>query len=685
MTDYSPLSRHELIERLCAAEAELERIQASKTMENRRTDPGNGPSTASTELRCRAEVRWPAQQAQVSWPLTAAEGQRLIHELHLHRIELELQNKELQAACNRLAQSLKRYTDLYDFAPVAYFTLTGDNTIQEVNLAGAALLDQERSSLIGRRLELWVSESSRPAFKAFLSQLTGSIFQETCEVTLDLAGISLRHVRFEGTWVGFGADRCCRLIALNIAPYKQLEKALRTHEQQLFAFFHAAPVGMGVTVRRIFQQVNDYFYQILGYRRDEIIGQSTRIVYPSDEAFERIGQEMQYQIERTGLAIIETQARCKDGRLLDVLLQAAPLVPNQLELGRVFTILDITKRKQAEEALRASEQRYRTLVELLPYGVQENDIEGRITFANPALERLHGWREGSIVGQFIWDFPADAAERQRLRDYLQFLVHEQPSPTAYFSKDRCADGASIDVQVDWTYKRDAQGQVQGFISVITDITERQRMMESLRQVKERLELVIEGADVGLYDVDLRTDEVVLNERYLQMLGYAPGELVLTTLRLQGWRDLIHPADLLRVAQAAEKAEQNRSQFNEEYRMLHKSGTWIWVLDRGKGFDWDEHGKPRRLTGTHLDITERKQAEEELRAREALLRTIMENSPDPIFMVDRACRLLYVNPASLVVLNAFGSQPPWTQETLIGKTPLGVCRTNESIKGIRLKI
>jgi diguanylate cyclase (GGDEF)-like protein/PAS domain S-box-containing protein len=137
--------------------------------------------------------------------------------------------------------------------------------------------------------------------------------------------------------------------------------------------------------------------------------------------------------------------------------------------------------QQTLQALIDSESRFHTLVDLLPCGVQENDPTGRITFANPALERLHGQSKESVVGRFIWDFLVDDAERESLRDYLQVLVRNQPPPTPYFAKNCCTDGRLIDVQVDWTYRRAAHGELQGFIAIITDITDRKQMQEALRE------------------------------------------------------------------------------------------------------------------------------------------------------------------------------------------------------------
>jgi len=104
-----------------------------------------------------------------------------------------------------------------------------------------------------------------------------------------------------------------------------------------------------------------------------------------------------------------------------------------------------------------------------------------VTFANPALERLHGQWPGGVVGRFIWDFMADDTERESLRDYLQWLVRDQPPPTTYFSKNRHADGGVIDVQMDWNYRHGAQGQLQSFIAIVTDITDRQRMQDALQE------------------------------------------------------------------------------------------------------------------------------------------------------------------------------------------------------------
>jgi PAS domain S-box-containing protein len=147
------------------------------------------------------------------------------------------------------------------------------------------------------------------------------------------------------------------------------------------------------------------------------------------------------------------------------------------------------KRRQAEEALRESERGYRILVETIPHGIQEIDTSGVITFANDAYYGLMGYEKGELSGKAIWDLIEfeTASGKEELQEYLRLLVKDQPSPTPYFQKNRKKDGKVIDAHVDWNYKRNEQGLVTGFISVLTDITERKRAKEELKRAHDELE------------------------------------------------------------------------------------------------------------------------------------------------------------------------------------------------------
>lgn len=137
--------------------------------------------------------------------------------------------------------------------------------------------------------------------------------------------------------------------------------------------------------------------------------------------------------------------------------------------------------------------------------------------------------------------------------------------------------------------------------------ERERATLELDRTKERLQLAIEGSGIGLWDWSIQTGAMTLNERWAEMVGYTLEEL--EPIGIETWRKYIHPQDWQTLNIALEEHFQHKTQVYEcELRMNHRSGYWIWVLARGKVVEWDATGQPLRMTGTHLDLTERKRAE-----------------------------------------------------------------------------
>jgi two-component system cell cycle sensor histidine kinase/response regulator CckA len=146
--------------------------------------------------------------------------------------------------------------------------------------------------------------------------------------------------------------------------------------------------------------------------------------------------------------------------------------------------VDLRKRNEAEVMLRAREEQYRTLVEAIPYGIQETDLKGTITFSNSANARLYGYSLEDLVGTSVYDLKESEEEAEKLREYLAFQVKEEPAPLPYYSRDRTRSGVPREVRVDWDYRRDDRGGVVGFISLISDITERRRMEEEVLKAQK---------------------------------------------------------------------------------------------------------------------------------------------------------------------------------------------------------
>jgi PAS domain S-box-containing protein len=177
-------------------------------------------------LRRRSELRLKEAQTGGNVPAIGNDTQRLFHELQVHQIELELQNEELNHANNVANAALEKYTDLYDFAPVGYFTLDSQGQIEEFNMAGAVLLGVERSRLVGGRIQLFVDLKSRPTFQEFLGRIFSDSGRQECEAKLasgshgtvwvEIAGISQPVVA--------GSKRLSRIVVSDISARKLAEE-----------------------------------------------------------------------------------------------------------------------------------------------------------------------------------------------------------------------------------------------------------------------------------------------------------------------------------------------------------------------------------------------------------------------------------------------------------------------------
>ena len=194
-------------------------------------------SAKTADVRRRAEERLREKQSSPRSPVgdqsLAEETQRLVHELQVHQIELEMQNEELQQSRAEVEAILGQYTDLYDFAPVGYFTLDRDGTIRQVNLTGARLLGVERSRLVNRRFGLLVSAESRLAFNAFLKKVFESQAKETCELAFRKAanGPFRAHLEAAATQDG----QACRAAVVDITERKRAEAELQAAQEKLAA------------------------------------------------------------------------------------------------------------------------------------------------------------------------------------------------------------------------------------------------------------------------------------------------------------------------------------------------------------------------------------------------------------------------------------------------------------------
>jgi PAS domain-containing protein len=168
-------------------------------------------------LRQKAEEKLKQHQIKVS-PVLESDSEKLLHELKVHQIELEMQNQELREANETAEKALKKYTMLYDFAPMGYFTLNSEGTICDLNFTGADLLGDKRFTLVNSNFKLFISKESQKVFNDFFNKIYDGNAKESCEVMLEYDNNPLCLVYIEG--VVTGDDRQCLLSVVDISGFK---------------------------------------------------------------------------------------------------------------------------------------------------------------------------------------------------------------------------------------------------------------------------------------------------------------------------------------------------------------------------------------------------------------------------------------------------------------------------------
>ena len=257
---------------------------------------------------------------------------------------------------------------------------------------------------------------------------------------------------------------------------------------------------------------------------------------------------------------------------------------------------------RTHEALKRSEGQYRELIALASDGIFVADLEGRFTEVNDAGCRLLGLSREEIVGKTIMDFilPED---KERLFSHRERFLKGDTDLGEWMLRRK--DGTYLPVEVSAKILPDGR-----WLAIDRDISERKRAEETIWQVQERWYLALKGANLGSWDWNIATGEVVSNARCAEMRGFRPEEI---TPHVDAYLADMHPDDRPAFKKALDECfDGTRPEFECEYRSRTKDGGWVWILSQGNVFSRDEQGRPKRMVGTALDLTPRKRTEDALR-------------------------------------------------------------------------
>ena len=557
-------------------------------------------------------------------------------------------------------RELARLAAIVESSEEAILAATLDGTIVSWNRGAEQLYGYAAAEMVGRHASVLANGEGRGPVPAIVTRLLRGEPVDPVEVA---------RVRRDGT--GFHAlltfspirDASAQVIGLSciardITAQKEAEAALAESEARLRRLTDAAFEGIAVSQDGALVEVSPAFAALFGYASPaEMVGlPASLLVSPANPALV-LQQEADCDDEP-----YEATLRRRDGSPLQ-----AEMRGRMIRLGgrpaRVTAVRDISEQRAMEEALRASEARFRTSVDAMEEGLALQDENGSILFCNEGAERILGLSADQMRGRTSMD----ARWRAVRADGTDFPGDQHPAMVAL---RECAPQSNVvmgihkpDGAMTWVNINavpllcEAHGGCQapkanGVVVTFSDITERRRAEEALRESNQALQesqrfarSVTENSASFIFVFDLDTNSnVYANRDMAEFLGYASEQAALGAGLLPS---VIHPDDLPRLLahfaafeQAGEGGIGDDQVIEFEYRARHADGGWRWIWNRDVVFERHPDGRPRRILGNAQDVTAQKALEEDLRAQaerlrrsEASLRAVLESAPVILYAAD----------------------------------------------------
>ncbi|MFH2037436.1 MAG: PAS domain S-box protein, partial [Candidatus Zixiibacteriota bacterium] len=468
----------------------------------------------------------------------------------------------------------------------------------------------------------------------------------------------------------------------DISERKRIEEALRKSEERYRRQFEEAIDAIFVANAEtgILVDCNRRALELVGREKSELIGQHQRILYPP-EGIEGDSSRTykQHLAEKEG-QILETQVITKRGEIRDVAIKASIFeLEGQKVLLGIFR--DITARKQAEKALRESEEKYRLIVENAYDGIEITQYD-RIMFTNAQFAEMLGYTLAEIFDMEFSKFFTEQAIRE-LYERQKYRKSGKPESYQYETTFLKKDGSIIDVEIKYRII-DYNGEPATF-AIIRDITERLSAEKARKQIEEALitteriyRQAITKAGGVPYQIDYASrNYVFLGDGIESLTGYLPDEMtgLLFTSRLRQTEAYGEYKDLPRLKRDQLTLQGKIKEWREDDLFERKDGSLVWLADHSVPL-FDNEGRTTGSLGILMDITERKQAEETLRVSEEQFRSIWESSRDGMRLYNADGIMMRVNPAFCQIIGKPESE-------LVGK-PLSVIYNVDSADHILAK-
>lgn len=431
------------------------------------------------------------------------------------------------------------------------------------------------------------------------------------------------------------------------------------------ALMKCAGTGIYIIQDGKFIYVNSLFQELTGYTEQELLGvYALDLVHPDDRDLVR---KKAVESLKAGRSFpYEYRFVKKDGGVIWV-LERLTSTEYRGKRSTVGSFMDITERKQLEETMAESEERYRHMLDDMEDSYFEAGLDGNYTFVNDALCRALRYSKEELVGMNYRAVVAEEDSKNMFKDFSTVYRTGKPLKGLSYRLIR-KNGTKEVAELSVSARRDRKGQVIGFCGVGRDITERLRMEEALRRSEERYRTIMDETHDDYYEVDLAGNYTFVNDAWCRSVGYTLEELIGMNYK---------------VTNASEDMERTYKAFNQVYltgqpikaltiKFVRKDGSY--GLGELSAFPMrNEEGEIIGFRGVSHDVTERVRMEEALRQSEERYRTILAEIEEGYYEVDLAGNIKFVNRAAC---RQFG----YSEEELIGSNYRAYV-PKEDIKGV----
>ena len=572
--------------------------------------------------------------------LSSEEKDNLIYELQIRQIELEQENQELKRLQQQLQATCEKYSNLYDLAPVGYFHLGKNGQILTVNSSGAALLGLEKDFLVNQFFTGFLVPEDVTLFHRHRQHVLTTKSRQTCEIRMIKANGTLFCAQLESVMAPAdehnNSGNVLWMIVTDVSERKQVEKELQEREQTLqtiFTILNATkdsittikPDGNCVII-------NPTGAARLGKRVEEVLNQNIYQFFPSQaNLFKANTVEEVIHTQKTILIEEEFAGQWFESRYCPVLDE------HHLVHRLVIFSHDITKRKRIQIALQNQLQFMETMLEAIPSPIFYKDRQGRYQGCNKAFEKLSGYLKKKLMGKT--DFELWSPQVARIYHEYDWQLMRYRGIRVYESTIYHADGGEHHVIFNKAAYLNAENQVAGVVGIITDISERRQMEEALRESEARFKAIFNNAAVGIALTDDQKRYLQVNTKWTTLLGYSSQEFTqMSCLNITHLEDIQVSNNKIQQLMAG-----IIDAYSIEKRFVRKDGTIFWANVWVSAIRYPNNTF-QALISIILDLSERKQAEEQLKKQRDFISAVLDTVGALVVVVDQQGKIVRFNHA-----------------------------------------